>query len=201
MPTALDVRHESLDDFLAWEWQQPERYERVASVVRMMTGGAVDHNRITRNVAEALDRQLQGRGYEVFTSDMRVVTPRDDVMYPDVVVACGDVPGKATELQAPVVVIEVLSESTAGRDHGPKRWAYQRIPSLRHYVLIDQNEPTVEVASLEADGTWRSVIQHGLEGTRRLEALGVEVGLDEVFARVTFAAPPAALPAAEAPGR
>ncbi len=54
MATALHVR--SLTDFLAWERQQPERYERVSGVVRMMTGGTIDHNRIVRNVAEALAR-------------------------------------------------------------------------------------------------------------------------------------------------
>ena len=58
----------------------------------------------------------------------------------------------------------------------------------------------VEVASPDPDGTWRSVVRHGLESTLRLEALGVELGLDEVFARVTFAASPGA-PPAEAPGR
>ena len=200
MPTALDIRTGSLEDFLAWEEEQPERYERVAGVVRMMTGGTATHNRITRNVAGALDRRLQGSGYEAFTSDIKVVSPAGDSMYPDVVVACGAVPGRATRIDVPVVVVEVLSASTAGRDHGPKRWAYQAIPSLRHYVLIAQDEPTVEVASRETDGmTWRSVLLRGLEGVMRLEALGVEIGLGEVFARVSFGPPDEA--AAEEAGR
>ena len=100
-------------------------------------------------------------------NDVKVVTPAGDVMYPDVVVACGDLPGKATVLDAPVVIVEVLSESTAERDHGRKRWAYQTIPSLRHYVLIDQDEGGVEVTSPNADGTWQSVI---LTRTRRAPA-------------------------------
>ena len=199
MATALDFRHVSLDDFLAWEEEQPERYERVAGVVRMMTDRTAAHNRITRNVASALDRRLQGSGCEAFTSDLKVVSPAGDSMYPDVVVACGGVPGKATKIDAPAVVVEVLSASTAGRDHGPKRWAYQRIPSLRHYVLIAQDEPAVEVASREADGTWRSVLLRGLEGALRLEALGVEIGLDEVFGRVSFE-PSGAATAEEAAG-
>lgn len=95
-------------------------------------------------------------------------------MYPDVVVACGDIPGKATTLADPVIIVEVLSESA-----GCKRWTYQTIPSLRHYVLIDQDEVGVEVASPDPDGAWRSVI------LRRLD--DVEIGLDEVFARVTLA--------------
>jgi Uma2 family endonuclease len=194
MATALHVR--SLTDFLAWERQQPERYERVSGVVRMMTGGTIDHNRIVRNVAEALARRLQGRDCEVFTSDVKVVSPAADVMYPDVVVACGPIPGKATELDAPTLVVEVLSQSTAERDQGHKRWAYWSISSLRHYVLIDQDQPIVEVSFPDPGGSWRSVIHRGLEARLRLDAIGVEIGLDEVFARVTFV--PAALGGEEA---
>jgi hypothetical protein len=62
MATALEVRHRSLADFLAWEQQQPERYERVSGVVRMMTGGAIDHNRITRNVAQMLASRCRKAG-------------------------------------------------------------------------------------------------------------------------------------------
>ena len=195
MATALDDRHRTLVDFLAWEEQQPERYERVGGRVRMITGGTIDHGRITRNVALALDRRLRERNCEVFTSDIKVVSPEDDVMYPDVQVACGELSGKATRLEAPVVVVEVLLESTAARDHGPKRWAYQTIASISHLVLIDQSKPGVEVSTRNEDGSWRSVIQRGLEGRAQLPALGIEIGLDEIFARVTFA--PASVDAPE----
>jgi Uma2 family endonuclease len=187
MATALNDRHRSLADFLAWERQQAERYEWVNGIVRMMTGGTVAHNRLTRNCARALENRLQGSDCEVFASDMKVVSPEDDVMYPDVVIVCGDIPDTATELRTPVVVVEVLSDSTAARDHGPKRWAYQTIPSLEHYMLVDQSKPVVEVASRSDDGSWRSTIHRGLDGHLRLDALGVEIGLEEVFARVTFA--------------
>jgi Uma2 family endonuclease len=190
MATALDVRPQSLAEFLAWEEQQPERYERVGRVVRMMTGGTIDHNRIALNVFEVLRRQLRGSDCETFVNDVKVVTPEEDVMYPDVVVVCGEIPGKATWVETTVVVVEVLSASTAERDHGRKRWAYQTIPSLQHYVLIDQSEAGAEVASRNDDGSWRSLIHRGLDARLRLDALGVEIGLDEIFARVTFAASP-----------
>jgi Uma2 family endonuclease len=185
MATALDRRHRTLAHFLAWEEQQAERYEWIGRRVRMMTGGTIDHARIIRNVALALDRLLQGRDCEVFTNDIKVVSPEDDVMYPDVVVACGNLSGQATRLETPVV-IEVLSDSTSARDHGPKRWAYQTIASLSHLVLIDQFKPVVEVATRDEDGSWRSVIQRGLEGHAQLTALGLELDLEEIFSRVGF---------------
>ncbi len=200
MATALDVRPQSLAEFLAWEEQQPERYERVGRVVRMMTGGTIDHNRIALNVFEVLRRQLRGSDCETFVNDVKVVTPEEEVMYPDVLVVCGEIPGKATWVETPVVVVEVLSASTAERDHGRKRWAYQTIPSLQHYVLIDQNEAGAEVASRNDDGSWRSLIHRGLDARLRLDALGVELGLDEIFARVTLTAASSAQTAEPAAG-
>jgi Uma2 family endonuclease len=186
MATALDIRHETLDAFLAWERGQAERYERLGGVVRMMTGGTAAHNRIIQGFAAALERGLRTRGCELFTSDMKVISPEGDVMYPDVVVACGEVPDAATQIDAPMVIVEIPSESTAARDHGPKRWAYQTIPSLRHYLLVDQTRPVVEVFSRDDGGTWRSELHRSPETRMRLEALGVEIALADVFARVTF---------------
>jgi Uma2 family endonuclease len=186
MATALSRRHQTLEEFLVWEREQPERYERVSGVIRMMTGETADHNRITLNIADALRQRLRGGKCEAFVNDMKMVTPAGDVMYPDVVVACGEIPGRATVLDAPVIIVEVLSESTAMRDHGRKRWAYQTIPSLRHYVLVDQDEGGVEVTSPNDDRTWQSVILRDLDDRLQLAALKVEIGLDEVFARVAF---------------
>ena len=186
MATVLNLRHQTLEDFLAWEREQPQRHERVSGVIRTMTGGTIDHNRIALNVADAFRQRLRRRSCEAFVNDVKVVTPAGDVMYPDVVVAGGDIPGEATVLDAPVVIVEVLSESAAERDHGRKRWAYQTIPSLRPYVLVDQDEGGIEVTSPNADGTWRSVILRDLGDRLELTALDVEIGLEEVFARVTF---------------
>ena len=89
-----------------------------------------------------------------------------------------------------MVTIEALSESTAERDHGRKRWGYQTIRSLRHYVLVDQDEGGIEVTSPNPDGTWQSVILRDLGDRLELTALEAEIGLEEVFARVAFPAPP-----------
>ncbi len=153
----------------------------------MMTGGTIGHNRITLNVADALRQRLQGGACETFVNDVKVVSPDGDVMYPDAVVVCGAIPDEATSIETPVVVVEVLSKSTAERDHGLKRWAYQKIPSLGHYVLIAQDEPAVEVATRADDGSWRSVLHEGLDARLQLDTLGVELGLAEIFARVSFA--------------
>ena len=123
--------------------------------------------------------------------DARVVTPRGDVMYPDVVVACGARRDSDKQIRDPVVVIEVLSGSTEERDHGFKRWAYATIPSLRHYVLIAQDRAEAEVATRDGE-VWRSVYLRDSGASLRFEALGIELGLAEALAGVELAAGAAA---------
>lgn len=173
----------SLAEFLQWENAQPVRHELVGGRVWAMTGGTLDHNRIALNLALALRRQLQGTNCEAFVLDVRVVTPRGDVMYPDVVVACGARGGRDNAIHDSIVVIEVLSPSTGAHDHGHKRWAYGTISALRHYVLIAQDRAEAEVASVEGD-EWRSVFLRDCGAILRLEALGFEVPLQEVYAGV-----------------
>jgi Uma2 family endonuclease len=170
-----------LAEFLAWEEAQPLRHERVGGAVFAMTGGTLNHNRVALNTYSALRRLLGGTTCEAFAVDARVVTPRGDVMYPDVVIACGERRGTDKEIRDPVVVIEILSDSTAARDHGAKRWAYATVPSLAHYVLIAQDRAEAEVASRDGD-VWRSVILRELAAGLKLDALGLEVGLAEVLA-------------------
>ena len=134
----------SLSDFLAWEAAQPLRHERVGGSVWAMTGGTVAHNTIALNVAFALRQRLAGTPCRVFMADMRVVTPRGDVMYPDVVVACGEGRDTDQEVCDPVMVVEVLSDK-----QGCERWAYGTIPSLMHYVLIAPDRAEAEVATVE----------------------------------------------------
>jgi Uma2 family endonuclease len=172
-----------LSEFLAWEDAQSLRHERVGGTVWAMTGGTLNHNRVALNLFSAFRARLAGTSCEAFALDVRVVTPREDVMYPDVVVACGE--GRTAEIQIrdPTVVAEVLSPGTMARDHGFKRWAYGTIPSLRHYVLIAQDRPEAEVAT--ADGEiWRSVVLRDLTGSLRLDALGLEIPLAEIFAGI-----------------
>ena len=185
MAASVIQKRMPLGEFLAWEEAQPERYERVGGAVHAMVGGTLRHNRITRNIVLLLAGAVPP-GCEVFFNDVKVVTPAEDVMYPDVLVACGNFADSQTLLETPVVVVEVLSPSTEKRDHTWKRWAYATIPSLRHYLLVGQDEPVVEVASWQEDGSWRSVIHRDLDALAALPSLGVELPCRDVFAQIDF---------------
>lgn len=95
-----------------------------------------------------------------FASDARVHVPlTGGYVYPDVVIVCGDLefidPDAALPaLTNPVVIIEILSESTAEHDRFGKFARYRSIPGLQQYVLLDSRRPQVEVLTRRAADEW-----------------------------------------------
>ena len=86
----------------------------------------------------------------------------------------------------PILVAEVLSDSTEAYDRGRKFAHYRLMPSLRHYLLVSQQEPRLELWSRTAGAEWRWREATALEATIDLPALEVTIALAEVFAQVTF---------------
>ncbi len=121
----------TVEDFLAFEVQEPERYEFVDGVVRMMTGGSVAHGIIKSNMANSLNAALGEGPCIAIVDELKVVT-ETAVMYPDVVVACGPLAPDDDRISDPAVVVEVLSPTTERHDRIAKWREYQRIGSLQH---------------------------------------------------------------------
>ncbi len=176
------------DAFLDWEQRQAERYELVAGEVRLMVGGSIGHNDITDNIQAALRSRLRGTPCRARSVQTRVRCGDDNFTYPDVVVSCS--PRRPDELYIddPVLVVEVLSPSTAHDDQEEKRWVYQAIPSLRQLLFVSPREPKVELVTREADDSWRSVFVTGLEATLPLASLDLALPMAEIYADVAFAA-------------
>lgn len=113
-----------------------------------MSGGTLNHNRIVVRLIRELSLAL-GRGpCEAFSSDQRILVEKNGLYtYPDAAVVCGDIqlaPGRKDTITNPILIVEVLSESTRDYDRGDKFKLYRAIPTLQHYILIDQDEVRVE---------------------------------------------------------
>ncbi|MGQ0662363.1 MAG: Uma2 family endonuclease [Pseudomonadota bacterium] len=186
----------SVADFLAWERTQEDRYEWLDGFVRMMVGGTADHNAISGNLFAALHAALRGGRCRVFFEIIKVVAA-DAIMYPDLVVTCAEVAPKADAVPEPVIVVEVLSRSTADFDRSRKWVYYQSIPSLAHYVLVSQDEPRVEIYTRRPAG-WDYAVLTDPGQSLRLTAIDVEIGLAAIYEGTSVAGPPG-FPSAGAP--
>lgn len=178
--TATAPRPWTVDDFLAWKAQEPERHEFVGGVVVMMTGGSVAHGTIMGNVYAALRARLRGTPCRVIADGPKVVTAAGS-FYLNVTVTRVPVSPTDDRVAEPAVVVEVLSESTASRDRGPKWDAYQHLASLRHYVLVHQDKRRVEVFGRMAAGDDRSCAAIEPPRVAALAALGLDLPLDEIY--------------------
>ena len=158
MSAQPDARKMTLAEYLAFEEASEEKHEYVNGYVYAMSGGTIEHSRISASLIRALGNVLAGRPCVVFTSDLRVRIERTGTStYPDATVVCGKVETSKADPHSttnPTVVFEVLSPTSEAYDRGAKANHYRQLPSLREYVLISQDEPRVEVQRLNADGHW-----------------------------------------------
>jgi Uma2 family endonuclease len=175
------------DAFLEWEQRQAERYELIAGEVRLMVGGTIGHNDVTDNIHAALRSRLSGTPCRARAVQTRVRTGDDSFVYPDIVVSCSPRRPEELFIDDPVLVVEVLSPSTAPFDQAEKRWVYQAIPTLKQLVLVSPREAKVEVVSRQADDSWRSVFVTGLEAVLPLDSLDLGLPMAEVYAEIAFA--------------
>jgi Uma2 family endonuclease len=168
----------SLDEFLAWEREEPERYEYAGGMVTMMTGGSAAHVTIALNVAMALRHALRGTGCRSFGSDMKVIA-NDTVRYPDVSVTCHPVGDRDDNISHPVLVIKVISPSTEREDRGRKKFDYFATPSIEQYAIVEQDARRVDLYTRSGD-RWTDEIVEG-DAVLKLSSIGVDISLDTVY--------------------
>jgi Uma2 family endonuclease len=157
-----------------------------------MAGASYRHVLINTNLTVRLGASLRERSCVPLNNDMKVrITGTERYCYPDVAVVCGE-PTFEDEgqnvLTDPVLIVEILSESTEVKDRGEKFTDYRRIPSLREYVLVAQDRTSVErfVRQGESD-LWLYSQQAGIEATTVFESIGVELSLRGIYDGVNVA--------------
>ncbi len=144
------------EEYLEWEEKQPIKYEYINGEVFAMTGGTLNHNSITLNIASSLKNHLKGKGCKVFMSDAKLQTfEKGNFFYPDVMVTCDQRDKKSSKMiKHPCLIIEVLSPGTGAFDRGDKFKFYRRIDTLQEYVLIETESMNIDVFRLNESGVW-----------------------------------------------
>ena len=178
------------DKYLAWESEQPTKFELIDNCIVAMSGASRSHNIITGNITTSLNVRLRKKPCEVYPGDMRVQAERESsYTYPDVVVVCGEPrfrdDTKPSTLQNPLLIFEVLSPSTEDIDRNRKFGQYLQLPSLEGYFLVSQDKPRVESYTRQADG-WLYQDHADLESKLRIDAIGVSLSLEDVYHKVQF---------------
>ena len=153
-----------------------------------MTGASARHNLIASNLITLLNNALGKTSCFVFPGDIKVeVDPGAHYTYPDVSVVCGEVAfagGRDDVIVNPVVIVEVLSRSTADYDRGSKFKAYRKLAGLRDYLLVDQYRVSVEHFSTDGGGTWSLAEYEDRSDRVTISSVGVDLSLAEIYHRI-----------------
>ena len=178
----------SVEEYFTREETAEYRSEYCCGDVFAMACGTPNHNSITVNLASILNSQFRGGSCEAFASDLRVQVGRDiHYTYPDVVVVCGELivsEGRSDTIVNPVVIVEVLSESTKDYDRGTKFTAYRSIGTLTDYILVDQDTVHIEYFAKESDGTWRLREYFSTEEVLAIKSIQVTATIKAIYERV-----------------
>lgn len=175
------LRKLSLQEFIAWENEQPERHEFVRGEVFAMVGGRRVHGRASLNIAMALGAQLKGSPCQVFSESMKVQVGFDTVCYPDVFVTCDPRDLRTDQIfTAPTLIVEVLSPSTQAYDRGIKFTLYRALASLREYLLVDPDTRELQLFRRGDDGLFTL---HDLTGRDEVElrSIGCRLLAPDIF--------------------
>jgi Uma2 family endonuclease len=171
-------------EYVATEAKCDQRHEFLNGEVFATPAGTPEHGALVAAIIGELGIALRGKPCRVYSSDVRVrVEATGITSYPDASVVCGRLETDGVDRDAmlnPVLVVEVLSESTEAYDRGAKAAHYRRIPSLREYVLLAQDEARVEVYRRNEQGRFE-LIEARLGEQFELASLGVTLDVRAVY--------------------
>lgn len=171
-------------EFLAWEERQELKWEFDGTRPVAMNGGTVAHSFVQGNIIAALRPKLRGMACQVYGPDVRVPTGQGRYRYPDAVVTCSPTALDALEIVEPVVIFEVLSTSTSTNDRTTKLSEYLSLPSLRHYVMLEQDRAFATIIT-RTDTGWQ-LTPAGPEDVIAMPEIGAELPLAELYDGLSF---------------
>ncbi len=180
------VQHAPLvspDDYLAGEIASECKHEYLNGMVYAMAGGTKRHSALCVRLTAVLYGQLRGHHCQPYNSDLLLrVRAADDLRfyYPDAMIHCGSEIDEARIIDDPTVIFEVLSPSTARTDTGEKRMAYQTIPTLEAYVLVDSECREVTVWR-QRDGQWAPEVLTAPDSRIDFATAGCTLTVGEIY--------------------
>ena len=188
MSTASQFQPILVRDYLDGERQAKRKHEYVNGVVYAMAGGNVQHSRIGSNATVALGAQLRGQRCQVFNSDMKIrvrLSRETRFYYPEASVVCQQNKANDSFQDSPVVIVEVISESTRRTDEYEKCEAYLTIDSLNTYILVEQTSASALVYR-RADSGFDREVYTGLDAIIPLPEIECKLSFRELYQNVEF---------------
>lgn len=189
-PKAERVSFTDFDEMLA-EKPEHEKWELIdGRVYKMMVGATWEHHVIIDNIGLAVSNHLRATGLpcRVFRESFYLKKAFDDLAaLPDVMLRCGPLKPGQTAIDDPLILFEVVSKGSQARDRMSKRIAYQRLPSLNHYVLVERDSVLIDHYIRRDDGWHGEPPLDTLSAKLALAAIDLELSAADIYRDVIAA--------------
>ena len=191
--TAIPKHKYTLEDYIELEKNSEERWEYFEGEVWNMAGASPKHEKITVNLSASVLNNLRKnkRNCSVFGANLRVKVPvYEPYRYPDLTIVCGtpiyeNLYGLEM-LVNPLLIVEILSDSTESFDRGHKFIYYKSIASFKEYLLISQTEVLVTLYTKQDDINWIRQDFHSLTDKVLLPFTECEIALEDIYYDIEF---------------
>ena len=178
----------TFEEYLELEKKSEIKHEFYYGEIFSMAGTTKNHNEIVYNTTFALKNKLKkiNKNSKVYSQAVKVqITENLHYIYPDVVVRCDETEDDNLTIKKPVLIVEVLSDSTRKYDSGDKFKSYKTIPSLKHYILVEQDFCLITCYTRD-NNFWYHHAYTKLEDIIKLEHLKIEIPVKNIYEEIVF---------------
>jgi Uma2 family endonuclease len=185
-----EKRYYTPEEYLALEESAIDKSEYHDGEIIPMPGGTTNHNKLALNFCRKFPLTIKEQNYEPFINDVRLWIPQTRrYVYPDIMIIQGEPiyhESNQTIVTNPLIIVEVLSNSTKDYDRGGKFLAYRSIPEFREYILIDQYSYHIEQFAKNSQGKWVLTEYDSDESVLTLESVEFKMPLREIYHRINL---------------
>jgi Uma2 family endonuclease len=177
--------HLSADEYFKRYENVDGSHELVDGVVVNMAAERVRHV-LAKGEAYAAFRSAVTKSKlpcQVFMDGVSVQTGKHTVRGPDLAVQCGkNADPDSLKIDEPIILVEVISPSSEFRDVHNKLVEYFSIPSVQHYIVVDQAKQLIFHNRRESRGSVQTKFLYG--GTLDLTPPGIKIKVSDLLGAV-----------------
>ncbi|MDO9105151.1 MAG: Uma2 family endonuclease [Methylovulum sp.] len=168
-------------EYLRAEITADVKHEYIDGHVYAMSGAKKNHNLLSGNIFSNFRDHLKGTPCVTYMADMKVKAGGANYFYPDVVVDCNEATGDDYFTESPVIIVEVLSQATRKNDMTTKFLRYINIPTLKEYVLVEQDVVAMQIFRKNND--WKADY-YCLGDSVMFESIGLTLTVEDIYERI-----------------
>jgi len=186
----------TVKDYLQQEEETDRKWEYHDGGISALAGGTLNHGILCGNIFGELRNRLKNKKStcKPYTSEIKIyIKKTNSYVYPDSMVICGEIETSEEEINSvtnPILIVEVLSKSSARYDRGDKFYIYRQLPSFKEYVIIEQKRYIVDVQyKSEGSDLWQITRYEGVDKIIKLQSIGIEISMKDLYLDVNLDLP------------